>query len=74
MVASHLRDDVEPRHLLTYLEAILRVYNLRGRRDNKYKARIKILVKAMGVEAFRAAVDAEWATLRDGQHADRPRY
>jgi sulfite reductase (NADPH) hemoprotein beta-component len=69
MVASHLRDDVEPRHLLTYLEAILRVYNLRGRRDNKYKARIKILVKAMGIEAFRAAVDAEWATLRDGQQA-----
>jgi sulfite reductase (NADPH) hemoprotein beta-component len=53
-------------HLRTYLEAILRVYNLLGRRDNKYKARIKILVKAMGVDAFRRAVHKEWSTLRDG--------
>lgn len=54
-------------HLLSYLEAILRVYNRYGRRDNKYKARIKILVKAMGVEAFTAKVEQEWAYLKDGQ-------
>ncbi len=57
---------LEEQHLLTYLEAILRVYNQHGRRDNKYKARIKILVKAMGVDAFRSAVEHEWATLKDG--------
>ena len=53
-------------HLLTYLDAILRVYNQNGRRDNKYKARIKILVRAMGVEAFKEKVDAEWAFMKDG--------
>lgn len=54
------------RHLLTYIEAILRVYNRYGRRDNKYKARIKILVKALGVEAFAKEVEAEWEQIRDG--------
>jgi sulfite reductase (NADPH) hemoprotein beta-component len=53
-------------HLLTYLEAILRVYNQLGRRDNKYKARIKILVRAMGPDAFRAKVEYEWQFLKDG--------
>ncbi|MBT0963506.1 nitrite/sulfite reductase [Denitromonas iodatirespirans] len=53
-------------HLLTYCEAILRVYNRFGRRDNMYKARIKILVKALGVEAFREQVESEWAHLKDG--------
>ncbi|KAA3654064.1 MAG: nitrite/sulfite reductase [Proteobacteria bacterium] len=53
-------------HLLTYCEAILRVYNRFGRRDNMYKARIKILVKALGAEAFRDQVEAEWAHLKDG--------
>jgi sulfite reductase (NADPH) hemoprotein beta-component len=57
---------LETKHLLTYLEAILRVYNQHGRRDNKYKARIKILVKAMGTDAFRDAVEKEWAPLKDG--------
>ena len=57
---------LEKKHLLTYLEAILRVYNQHGRRDNKYKARIKILVKAMGTDAFREAVEQEWAHLKDG--------
>ena len=57
---------LEKKHLLTYLEAILRVYNQNGRRDNKFKARIKILVKAMGIDAFREAVEQEWATLKDG--------
>ncbi|HJY78580.1 MAG TPA: nitrite/sulfite reductase [Burkholderiales bacterium] len=51
-------------HLLTYLEAILRVYNRYGRRDNIHKARIKILVKERGVERFRDEVEAEWAHLR----------
>jgi sulfite reductase (NADPH) hemoprotein beta-component len=53
-------------HLLTYLEAIVRVYNLHGRRDNLYKARIKILVKALGVEAFSRQVHEEWQHLKDG--------
>ena len=53
-------------HLLTYCEAILRVYNRFGRRDNLYKARIKILVKALGSPAFAEQVDAEWAHLIDG--------
>jgi len=51
------------KYLLPYVEAILRVYNLAGRRDNKYKARIKILVKSMGIDAFREAVDAEFAAI-----------
>ncbi len=66
VIGSEIRPFLERRHLLSYLEAILRVYNLHGRRDNKYKARIKILVKAMGVAAFTAAVEAEWERLRDG--------
>ncbi|MGA4815370.1 hypothetical protein ACPA9J_09530 [Pseudomonas aeruginosa] len=53
-------------HLLSYVEAILRVYNRYGRRDNKYKARIKILVKALGIEAFAREVEEEWQHLRDG--------
>jgi sulfite reductase (NADPH) hemoprotein beta-component len=53
-------------HILTYCEAILRVYNRYGRRDNLYKSRIKILVKALGADAFRAQVEAEWAHLKDG--------
>ena len=53
-------------HLLTYLEAILRVYNRFGRRDNIHKARIKILVKERGAEKFREEVEAEWAQVKDG--------
>lgn len=53
-------------HLITYLEAILRVFNLHGRRDNMYKARIKILVQTLGAEEFARQVDAEWAHLKDG--------
>ncbi len=52
-------------HLLTYLEAIVRIYNLHGRRDNKYKARIKILVRAMTPEVFTEKVNAEWLHLKD---------
>ena len=64
MIAKTIRAFLPKRHLLSYLEAILRVYNLGGRRDNKYKARIKILVHDRGVDAFRADVEAEWARIR----------
>jgi sulfite reductase (NADPH) hemoprotein beta-component len=53
-------------HLLTYLEAVLRVYNRYGRRDNLYKARIKILVQALGVREFARQVEEEWRFLTDG--------
>ncbi len=65
MIAKTIREFLPKRHLLSYLEAILRVYNLGGRRDNKYKARIKILVHAMGADEFRRQVEAEWALIRD---------
>ncbi|MDR1936230.1 MAG: nitrite/sulfite reductase [Candidatus Accumulibacter sp.] len=66
MVGRLLRDFLPRRHLLTYLEAVLRVYNRYGRRDNLYKARIKILVNALGVEEFARRVEEEWAFLKDG--------
>ena len=61
-----IHDALPPEHLLTYFDAVLRVYNRFGRRDNIYKARIKILVKELGVEKFRAEVAVEWAHLKDG--------
>ncbi len=61
-----VREFLPWRHLLTYLDAILRVYNRYGRRDNAFKARIKILVQALGVEEFARQVEAEWAHLADG--------
>ena len=66
VIGSQICPWLEKKHLLTYLEAVLRVYNQHGRRDNKYKARIKILVKAMGVDAFSEAVAQEWESLKDG--------
>lgn len=54
-------------HLLSYLDAILRVYNLEGRRDNKYKARIKILVDSLGAEEFAKKVADEWQYSKDGE-------
>ncbi|BBO56446.1 MULTISPECIES: nitrite/sulfite reductase [unclassified Cobetia] len=66
MVGDIVREDLDWQHLLTYLDAIVRVYNQWGRRDNKYKARIKILVKALGIEEFRRRVEEEWAHLKDG--------
>ena len=66
IVAKLIRDDLPEEDLLSYLEAVLRVYNLHGRRDNIYKARIKILVDALGVEAFAAQVEEEWRRIRDG--------
>ncbi|MFC3148070.1 nitrite/sulfite reductase [Piscinibacterium candidicorallinum] len=68
IVAPILREGLPWQHLMTYCEAVLRVYNLHGRRDNKYKARIKILVKALGAEAFAEQVEAEFAQLKDGPH------
>ena len=68
VIGSELEPWLPIRHLISYLEAILRVYNALGRRDNKYKARIKILLRAMGMDAFRAAVMREWSSLRDGEH------
>jgi sulfite reductase (NADPH) hemoprotein beta-component len=65
IVGEKVTEGLEPKYLLSYLEAILRVYNRYGRRDNKYKARIKILVKALGVEAFREKVEAEWLHMKD---------
>lgn len=67
MLGQVIRDDLPWQHLLSYVEAILRVYNRYGRRDNKYKARIKILVKALGIEAFSREVEEEWQHLRDGE-------
>ncbi len=66
IVASLVKEFLAEQDLLTYLDAVLRVYNLNGRRDNKYKARIKILVKALGVDAFAKLVDDEWQHLKDG--------
>ncbi|HEU4442699.1 MAG TPA: nitrite/sulfite reductase [Burkholderiales bacterium] len=66
MVGFVIREFLPWPHLLSYLEAILRVYNRHGRRDNIHKARIKILVKERGPEKFREEVEAEWAHLKDG--------
>lgn len=65
MVGPVIRDFLPEHDILTYLEAVLRVYNRYGRRDNKYKARIKILVKALTPEGFAEKVEAEWAHLKD---------
>jgi sulfite reductase (NADPH) hemoprotein beta-component len=66
LIAKLIRDDLPEEYLLSYLEAVLRIYNLHGRRDNIFKARIKILVDALGVEAFTAQVEEEWQRIRDG--------
>ena len=62
-----IRDFVAKQDLLSYLEAILRVYNVLGRRDNIYKARIKILVQSTGAKTFADMVDREWETIRGGE-------
>jgi len=64
-VGHVVREFLPWRQMLTYCEAVLRVYNRYGRRDNIYKARIKILVKALGVEEFTRQVEAEWETMKD---------
>jgi sulfite reductase (NADPH) hemoprotein beta-component len=65
IIGSVIREFLPWQHLLSYIEAIMRVYNEYGRRDNKYKARIKILVKALGVEEFTRQVEQEWHDLQD---------
>jgi sulfite reductase (NADPH) hemoprotein beta-component len=66
-ILGHVIREWLPReHVLTYFDAILRVYNRHGRRDNMYKARIKILVKERGLESFKNEVEAEWTFLKDG--------
>ncbi len=64
VLAERIREGLAVEHLLTYVEAIMRVYNRYGRRDNKFKARIKILVRAMTAQGFGERVDAEWAHLK----------
>ena len=61
-----IREFLPWQHVMTYIEAILRIYNQFGRRDNIYKARIKILVKAIGAEEFARQVEAEWQDIKDG--------
>lgn len=60
VIGKTIRHFLPEKHLLSYLDSILRVYNLYGRRDNKYKARIKILVESMGAEVFAQAVEQDW--------------
>ncbi|MCC1496415.1 nitrite/sulfite reductase [Alcanivorax sp. 1008] len=66
MTGEVIGEFIEPKYLLAYLEAVLRVYNKYGIRDNKYKARIKIIVKAMGRDKFRELTEREFAELKDG--------
>ncbi|MCZ6497092.1 MAG: nitrite/sulfite reductase [Gammaproteobacteria bacterium] len=65
-IAHTIRESLEPEHLLSYVEAILRVYNIHGRRDNINKARIKIIVNQMGIDRYRELVDEEWERIKDG--------
>ena len=72
IIGSVIREFLPWQHLLSYTEAIMRVYNQYGRRDNKYKARIKILVKALGAEEFTRQVEAEWLDLKDSPSTITP--
>ena len=65
-IGPTIRKFLPKKHLLTYLEAILRIYNQLGRRDNLYKARIKILVSSTGVKEFTKLVEDEWSQIKDG--------
>ena len=71
-LAKTIKPFLHKRDVLSYVEAVLRTYNQFGRRDNIYKARIKILVHELGVEAFAKEVDAEWQTIKDGALALDP--
>ena len=66
ILGAIIKEDLPWQHLLSYIEAAVRVYNRHGRRDNKYKARIKILVKAIGAEEFARQVEEEWQHIKDG--------
>ncbi|MDP2546752.1 nitrite/sulfite reductase [Oceanobacter sp. 4_MG-2023] len=65
IIGETIREFLPEQDLLTYLEAVIRVYNQFGRRDNKYKARIKILTKALGVQRLGELVEAEWNRIKD---------
>jgi sulfite reductase (NADPH) hemoprotein beta-component len=65
-IGQTIRKWLAPEHLLSYVEAILRVYNMQGRRDNIHKARIKIIVNQMGIDKYRELVDKEWELTREG--------
>jgi sulfite reductase (NADPH) hemoprotein beta-component len=65
-IGQTIRKWLAPGHLLSYVEAILRVYNMLGRRDNIHKARIKIIVNQMGIDRYRELVDKEWELTKDG--------
>ena len=65
-IGPTIRKFLPKKHLLSYLEAVLRIYNQLGRRDNLYKARIKILVSSTGVEEFTKLVEDEWSQIKDG--------
>lgn len=67
VIGKVIRQFLPRSDLISYLEAILRIYNLYGRRDNLYKARIKILVNAIGIDSFRQQVEAEWQQIRDSE-------
>jgi len=73
-VGKTIKPFLHKRDLLSYVEAILRVYNQYGRRDNIYKARIKILVHELGAEKFGAEVEAEWQKIKDGALALDPAF
>ncbi len=72
MIGQVIREFLPKAYLLSYLEAILRVYNQLGRRDNLFKARIKILVNAVGAEEFARRVEAEWQAMRQETSVDLP--
>jgi sulfite reductase (NADPH) hemoprotein beta-component len=81
ILALTIREFLPKRHLLSYLEAILRIYNQYGRRDNLYKSRIKILVQSLGIDRMRNEVEAEWTamekdelSLTDAMIAEMARY
>jgi sulfite reductase (NADPH) hemoprotein beta-component len=65
-IGQTIRKWLAPEHLLSYVEAILRVYNMHGRRDNIHKARIKIIVNQMGIDKYRELVDKEWELTKNG--------
>ncbi|MDO8979297.1 MAG: nitrite/sulfite reductase [Afipia sp.] len=71
-IGKTINEFVSHRDILSYVEAILRVYNQYGRRDNIYKARIKILVHELGIEKFKQEVEEEWVQMRDGALALDP--
>ena len=65
-IGQTIRKWLAPEHLLSYVESILRIYNMQGRRDNIHKARIKIIVNQMGIDKYRELVDQDWEFTKNG--------